>query len=78
MMKSTKSLPSPAPDAIPVPFGYKRITGISQRGDGIWSGDQFIRVKRVRQKWPVITDTDFVIRRAVIEQPLLFPDATHP
>ncbi len=29
-----------------IPFGWKRITGMAQRGDGIWNGQKFVRVKK--------------------------------
>jgi hypothetical protein len=50
-----------------IPFGYKRITGQLQKGDGVWNGTRFAKVKK---QYP---STDFryslfAIRKCVVEQ----------
>lgn len=29
-----------------IPFGYRRITGQLQKGDGVWDGERFRKVKK--------------------------------
>lgn len=55
---------------IKIPFGYKRVEyGLTQRGDGMWNGHKFVRVKRVKRKWQAIAPGfDYVIRRCEIKQ----------
>lgn len=50
----------------PIPFGYRRIFGQSQKGDGIWNGVKFVKVKKVYPS----TDAaqPFIIRKCVVEQ----------
>lgn len=36
-------------DTPEIPFGHKRVTGPSRKGDGIWNGKRFVKVKPV---WP--------------------------
>ncbi len=54
-----------------IPFGYRRITGQSQRGDGIWDGTRF---RKVKKEYPFIGSgalTRIIIRKCAVEQPAL-------
>ena len=56
-------------DAPEIPFGYKRVHGVSQKGDGRWNGTRFQKVKK---EYPPILTDDVVIRRCEVTQaPLL-------
>lgn len=52
-------------DGPTIPFGFKRVTGPSQKGDGIWNGKRFVKVKPV---WPDIRVDDVVIRKCDVVQ----------
>ena len=50
-----------------IPFGFVRIFGQAQKGDGIWNGHRFAKVKK---GYPFAGDAGHVIiRRATITQP---------
>jgi len=51
-----------------IPFDYRQVHGQSQKGDGIWDGRRFVKVKPV---WPDIKVDDVVIRRCEVVQPEL-------
>ncbi len=55
-----------------IPYGYKRVTGQSQRGDGIWDSarEKFVKV---RKEWPWADGLvpRFVIRKCVVEQTVI-------
>ena len=57
-------------DAPAIPYGYRRIQGPSQRGDGIWDGTRF---RKVRKAYPNADGSApvVIIRKCVIEQPEL-------
>lgn len=48
-----------------IPFGYKRVHGQSQKGDGRWNGERFEKVKK---EYPQVQETDLVIRRCDVVQ----------
>lgn len=49
-----------------IPFGYKRITGQLQKGDGVWNGTRFAKA---RKQYPFAGDAGIVaIRRCEVEQ----------
>lgn len=48
-----------------IPFGYKRVTGRSQMGDGVWNGKRFAKVKK---DWPLIGECEVVIRKCEVVQ----------
>lgn len=48
-----------------IPYGYKRVTGRSQKGDGRWNG---MRFEKVKKEYPAISDDQVVIRRCVVVQ----------
>lgn len=58
-------------DPVKIPFGYKRVSGQSRRGDAISINGKFVRVLRVYRKWPVFPDDVLLIRRCTVEQPEL-------
>lgn len=47
-------------DAPAIPFGYKQVTGQSRKGDGIWNGTRFAKVKKC---YPFAGDSGAVIIR---------------
>lgn len=51
-----------------IPFGYKRVTGRSQKGDGIWDGKRFRKVKR---EYPMINENQIAIRPCEIVQQVI-------
>lgn len=53
------------PDAPAIPFGYRQVTGPSRKGEGIWNGKRFVKVKPV---WPDIRVDDVVIRKCEVVQ----------
>lgn len=55
-----------------IPHGYRLVTGQSQKGDGIWNGTRFARV---RKGYPFAGDSGAVIiRRCTVEQPALIAE----
>jgi hypothetical protein len=51
---------------VKIPFGYVRVHGQSVKGDGIWDGTRFVRVKK---GYPFSGMNEVVIiRRCVVEQ----------
>lgn len=48
-----------------IPFGYRVVTGQSQKGDGIWNGVRFAKVKKV---YPQIAAGQVAIRRQEVVQ----------
>jgi len=64
----TMSVSMSIPTEPQIPFGYRRVHGQSQKGDGIWNGRRFVKVKPV---WPDIKVDDVVIRRCEVVQPEL-------
>lgn len=54
---------------INIPFGYKRIFGQLQKGDGIWDGTRF---RKVRKEYPFLGERIGVaIRRCEVVQEAL-------
>lgn len=51
-----------------IPFGYKLVEGRAEKGDGIWNGVKFERVKK---EYPVASPERPIIRRCTITQPEL-------
>jgi hypothetical protein len=54
-----------------IPFGWKRITGQSQRGDGIWNGTKFVKVKKEYPHSEGRPGFYFIIRKCQVVQPAL-------
>lgn len=54
-----------------IPYGYKRITGQSQRGDGIWNGEKFVKVKKEYPHSEGRPGFNFIIRKCEGVQPPL-------
>lgn len=52
-----------------IPFGYKRVTGQLQKGDGIWNGTRFAKAKKAYPNTEYVEI--FAIRKCVVEQPVL-------
>lgn len=55
-------------DAPTIPFGYHRITGPSQRGDGIWNGQKFVKVRKEYPHSEGRPGFNFIIRRCEVVQ----------
>jgi hypothetical protein len=54
-----------------IPFGYKRVHGEVERGDGVWRSD-INKFVKVRKEYPFAgTDGRVFIRRCTITQPEL-------
>ena len=49
-----------------IPYGYKRVYSQLQKGDGVWNGEKFVRVKRV--------PTEVIIRKTKMLYPCVMPD----
>lgn len=49
-----------------IPFGYRQVTGQLQKGDGVWNGERFVRVKRV--------PTEVIVRKTKMLYPCAMPD----
>ncbi len=49
-----------------IPFGYRRVTGQLQKGDGIWNGKRFAKVKKAYPNTEYVEI--FAIRKCVVEQ----------
>lgn len=71
-------------DTPPIPYGYKRIQGQLQKGDGVWNGTRFARVKKVltpvtvmKMRWPVAGDDAIAIRKCEVEQTII-PETQPP
>lgn len=47
-----------------IPYGYKLIQGQAQKGDGVWNGERFVRVKKVYPS----TEPAVIIRRQEVVQ----------
>jgi hypothetical protein len=57
---------SPQSSAEPaIPFGYRLVQGPSQKGDGIWDGKRF---RKVRKEYPHATAERPVIRKCEVVQ----------
>lgn len=54
-----------------IPYGYRRITGQSQRGDGIWDGTRFRKVKKEYPHSEGRPGFYFIIRKCTVEQAAL-------
>ncbi len=52
-------------DEIKIPFGFRLVVGQSQKGDGIWDGTRFRKVKRV--------PTEVIIRKVKKLYPCAMP-----
>ncbi len=50
-----------------IPFGYKRVHGQLQKGDGVWNGTRFAKVKK---EYPCAEGLHllFAIRKCTVEQ----------
>ncbi len=53
-------------EEITIPFGYRRVTGQLQKGDGIWNGKRFTKVKKTYPNTEYVEI--FAIRKCVVEQ----------
>ena len=59
-----------------IPFGYKRVFGQLQKGDGVWDGQKFKKVRKelvpvtvMRMRWPIVQQAATIaIRRCTVEQ----------
>lgn len=51
-----------------IPFGYKRVCGQAMRGDGIWNGEKFVKVRKEYPHSEGRPGFNFIIRRCVVEQ----------
>lgn len=51
-----------------IPFGYARVTGQSQRGDGIWNGTKFVKVRKEYPHSEGRPGFNFIIRKQVVVQ----------
>lgn len=52
-----------------IPYGYKQIQGQSQKGDGVWDGTRFRKVKKA---YPIVRYPEVMIRRCeVVQEELL-------
>ena len=51
-----------------IPYGYRRITGLSQRGDGIWDGTRFRKVKKEYPHSEGRPGFNFIIRKCEVVQ----------
>lgn len=56
---------------IKIPHGYKQITGQAQKGDGIWDGTRFAKVKKEYPHSEGRPGFNFIIRKADVSQPEL-------
>lgn len=50
-----------------IPFGYKRVYGQLQKGDGVWDGAEFRKVKKGYPNADGAPEL-FAIRKCVVEQ----------
>lgn len=66
MLRSRSRLRSAVTDEPTIPFGYKRTLGQLQKGDGIWNGEKFARVRKV--------PPEVIIRRTKMLYPCALPD----
>lgn len=49
-----------------IPYGYKIVTGQLQKGDGVWDGERF---RKVKKQYPSTEPRSlFAIRKCVVEQ----------
>lgn len=56
-------------DVPEIPFGYKRVHGVAQKGDGRWNGTRF---RKVRKEYPFLGERIGVaIRRCEVTQEAL-------
>ncbi len=55
-------------DPVKIPHGYKRIQGPSQRGDGIWNGGKFVKVRKEYPHSEGRPGFNFIIRKCSEEQ----------
>lgn len=52
-----------------IPYGYRQIQGQSQKGDGIWNGERFVKVKK---GYPFAGDSGaIIIRKCEVMQQML-------
>ena len=49
-----------------IPYGYRRVYAQLQKGDGVWNGERFVRVKRA--------PTEVIIRKTKMLYPCVMPD----
>jgi hypothetical protein len=58
-----------------IPYGYKQIYGQLQKGDAVWNGEKFVRVKKcypfVGDNWGLPTRNAVAIRRCQVVQEAL-------
>lgn len=53
-------------EPVKIPYGYRVVTGQSQKGDGIWNG---VRFRKVRKGYPFAGDSGaIIIRRQEVVQ----------
>jgi len=55
------------PDTPKIPFGYKLVDPYAptQKGDGLWNGERFAKVKK---EYPRVDEGQIVIRRCEVVQ----------
>lgn len=56
------------PDDVKIPFGYKLVTGQTQKGDGKWDGGRF---RRVKKEYPRVGEGEVVIRKCEVVQAVI-------
>lgn len=52
-------------DTPKIPYGFKQVQGRSQKGDGLYDGKRF---RKVKPEWPLIAPDQIVIRKCEVEQ----------
>lgn len=66
-------------DTPKIPYGYKRVFGHSQKGDGILADGKFRKVKKeypfIREDMVVIRRCEVVQQKLPVEEPLDFTEA---
>ena len=55
-----------------IPHGYRQVQGRSQKGDGVWDGTRF---RKVKKEYPVVRYPEVMIRRCEVVQPELTMEA---
>lgn len=71
----------------PIPYGYRAVTGQLQKGDGLWNGESFKKVRRIptevivrktKMLYPVAGEGTLAIRRCEVVQEELPGTDTQP
>ncbi len=63
-------------EEIKIPYGFKRVFGQLQKGDGLWNGTRFAKVKKQYPNTDERIGLLFAIRRCEVEQAELLRIAT--